>query len=378
VFVGSHRASQIHVSTALDNDEEVLELRQGQSLLATAHAGAEGLYKVVIEPITTSPISLTDEDEVCMAAWAEGPQLSGHNLATGVSRDTTAKQDLWHRRLGHPGVIVFRRMLPLTLGYNLSSSDAHKVHDCIACIQGKFSKKPSKWQLPSELPPHLYRIHGDICGPINPLSSSFKYFFVLIDAFGSHLEASLLPTRNMIFPKLLVILIKYRNHFPDFPIKYLRMDNALEFRSHAFEDYCVATCIALTYSVPYEHSQNGLAEAFIKKIQLVTRLLLLQAQLPSSMWGHVVLHATALLKLRPTLLNVQIPAELQSGRIPYVSHIKVFGCQVWVPVTEPKRKTIGAHWEEGIYIGFDSPAIIRYLVSATGIYSRPYLLIVDL
>ena len=83
------------------------------------------------------------------------------------------------------------------------------------------------------------------------------------------------------------------------------------------------------------------------------------------MWGLVVLHATTLLKLRPTLLNVQTPAELQSGRIPDVSHIKVFGCQVWVPVAEPKRHTIGAHQEEGIYIGFDSPAIIRYLVPAT-------------
>ena len=242
----------------------------------------------------------------------------GHNLAKGVSRDTTAKQDLWHRRLGHPRVTIFCRMLPLTLGHNLTSSDAHKMHECIACIQGKFNKKPSKWQLPSELPPPLYRIHGDICGPIDPPSGSYKYFFVLIDASGSHLEVSLLPTRNMVFPKLLAILIKYRNHFPKFPIKYLRMDNALEFRSYAFEDYCVASGISLTYLVPYEHSQNGLAEAFIKKIQLVTRPLLLQAQLPSSMWGLAVLHATALLKLRPTLLNVQTPAELQSGRIPDV------------------------------------------------------------
>ena len=66
------RASQIHVSTAMDNAEEVLELRQGQSLLATAQAGAEGLYRLVIEPVTSNPISLTDEEEVCMAAWAEG------------------------------------------------------------------------------------------------------------------------------------------------------------------------------------------------------------------------------------------------------------------------------------------------------------------
>ena len=261
-----------------------------------------------------------------MAAWAEGPRPRCPNLATGVSRYTTAKQDLWHRMLGHPGVTVFRRMLPLTLGHNLSTSDVHKVQDCITCIHGKFSKKPSRWQLPSELPPPLYRIHGDICSPINPPSGAFRYLFVLIDALGNHLEVALLPIRNMVFPKILVILIRYRNHFPDYLIKHLRMDNTMEFRSHTFEDYCAAMGITLTYSVPYEHFQNGLAEAFIKKIQLVTRPLLLQAQLPTSMWGHDVLHATTLLKLRPTLLNVQTPVELQSGRTPDVSHIRVFGC----------------------------------------------------
>ena len=44
------------------------------------------------------------------------------------------------------------------------------------------------------------------------------------------------------------------------------MDNAKELRSQQFEDYCVGSRNNLTYSVPYEHSQNGLAEAFIKKI----------------------------------------------------------------------------------------------------------------
>ena len=37
------------------------------------------------------------------------------------------------------------------------------------------------------------------------------------------------------------------------------MDNAEEFRSHAFEEYYAVTKIALTYSILYEHSQNGLA-----------------------------------------------------------------------------------------------------------------------
>ena len=257
-------------------------------------------------------------------------------------------------------------MLPLLTGHNIVTSDAGKTHDCEACIQGKYIKKPSHWTLPTELPPPLYRLHGDICGPINPPSGTFRYYFVIVDASGNHFEVSLLPTRNMVFPRLLAVLLRYRNHFPDHPIKFLRMDNAQEFRSHVFEDYYTTIGITLTYSVPYEHSQNGLAETFIKKIQLIARPLLLHANLPSNLWGHAVLHATSLLKLRPTLLNTQTPQELLSGRTPDVSHIRVFGCQVWVPIPDPRRHTIGTHRQLGVYVGFDSPSVIRYLDPSTG------------
>ena len=47
-----------------------------------------------------------------MAAWTSGPMQTSLDLATTVSKDTAAKPDLWHRRLGHPSETVFRRMLP--------------------------------------------------------------------------------------------------------------------------------------------------------------------------------------------------------------------------------------------------------------------------
>ena len=202
---------------------------------------------------------------------------------------------------------------------------------------------------------------GIFVGPINPPSGTFKYYFVLVDASGSHFEVSLLPTRNMVFPRILAILLRYRNHFPENPIKYLRMDNAQEFRSHAFEDYCAATGIILTYSVSYEHSQNELAEPFIKKVQLIAMPLLLHANLPSNLWGHAVLHVASLLKLRSTLLNTQTPHELLSGRPPDISHLRVSGCQIWIPLHDPHRHKIGAHRQQGVYVGFDSPSIIGYL-----------------
>jgi hypothetical protein len=41
-------------------------------------------------------------------------------------------------------------------------------------------------------------------------------------------------------------LIKYRAHYLEYPIKFLRVDNAHEFKSYVFEDYCEAPRIPFT------------------------------------------------------------------------------------------------------------------------------------
>lgn len=62
------------------------------------------------------------------------------------------------------------------------------------------------------------------------------------------------------------------------------MDNAQEYTSHTFEYYCTAVGNTLTYLIIYEYAGNGLAEAFIKKIQFVAKHLLLHAELPPNLW----------------------------------------------------------------------------------------------
>ena len=78
------------------------------------------------------------------------------------------------------------------------------------------------------------------------------------------------------------------------------------------------------------------------------------------------MHAATLLRLRPTLLNDHSPLELTSGQISNITHLKTFGCRVWVPVAEPHKKTIGNYRQEGIYVGFDSPSIVYYVAPLVG------------
>ena len=103
------------------------------------------------------------------------------------------------------------------------------------------------------------------------------------------------------------------------------------------------------------HTQNGLAESFIKRIQLIARSLLMRSRLPVSAWGHAVLHAAELIHIRPSSEHKYSPLQLLTGHEPDVSHLKTFGCAVYVPIASPQRTKMGPQRRMGIYVGFDFP-----------------------
>ena len=105
-------------------------------------------------------------------------------------------------------------------------------------------------------------------------------------------------------------IIKLKEHYPGHRIQSIRMDNAAEFSSRVFNDYCMALGIQVQHSIPYVHTQNGLAESLIKRIKLVARPLLMNCSLPSSSWGHAVLYADDLIQLRPTAYHDSSPLQL--------------------------------------------------------------------
>ena len=76
----------------------------------------------------------------------------------------------------------------------------------------------------------------------------------------------LLSTRNLAFARVLAQIILLRAHFPDFSLKTIRLDNAGEFTSQAFNDYCMSMGVSVEHFVAHVQTQNGLAESFIKRI----------------------------------------------------------------------------------------------------------------
>ena len=133
----------------------------------------------------------------------------------------------------------------------------------------------------------LERIHEDICGPIHPPCGLFRYFMVLVDASTRWSHVCFLSTRNVVFARLLAQMTKLRAQF---------LDNVGEFTSQTLNDYCMSIGINIEHHVAHIHTQNGLAESLIKPLQLIARPLLMKTKLPTSTWGHAVMHAASLIK----------------------------------------------------------------------------------
>ncbi|GJY38765.1 retrovirus-related pol polyprotein from transposon TNT 1-94 [Tanacetum coccineum] len=134
-----------------------------------------------------------------------------------------------------------------------------KVPLCTSYSLEKLIVRPSPLKIENESPMFLERIQSDIYGPIHPPCGLFRYYLVLIDASSRWSHVSLLSTRNVAFVKFLAQIIKLRAHFPDYTVKRVRLDNAGEFTSHAFNYYYMSVGIIVEHSVAHVHTQNGLA-----------------------------------------------------------------------------------------------------------------------
>ncbi|GJT50146.1 disease resistance CC-NBS-LRR class family protein [Tanacetum coccineum] len=257
---------------------------------------------------------------------------------------------------------MMRKIIKNSKGHSLRN---HKVLEaknitCVACSQRKLIIRPSPAKIGNGSLNFLERIQGDICGPIHPPYGPFRYYMVLIDASTRWSHVCLLSSRNMAFARLLAQLIRLRAHFLDFPIKTIRLDNAGEFTSQTFNDYCMSIGISVEHSVAHVHTQNGLAESLIKRIQMIARPMIMKAKLPVYAWGYAVLHVATLIRIRPMSHHTYSLLQLVFGQEPNISHLRIFGCVVYVLIAPPQRTKMRPQRRMEIYVGYDSPSIIRY------------------
>ena len=78
------------------------------------------------------------------------------------------------------------------------------------------------------------------------------------------------------------------------------------------------------------------------------------------------MHVVALICIQPITYHEYSLSQLVLRKQPNIYHLQIFGCVVYVPIAPTQRTKMGPQRRLGVYVGFDSPSIIRYLEPLTG------------
>ncbi len=188
--------------------------------------------------------------------------IDDNKLEKVVYNTTTNNDlDLIHKRLNHLSKDYLIKTLENTKGFNSNIQELNKIdlNDCKPCIYGKSHEITS--YKPLESPKEILTYFDiDIASPFKNIGLKGERYFITFTCRSTRaIWVYALKYRSQALDKLKELVNLIKNQF-NINIKGIYLDNAKEFFSSLFIEYCTNKGIILDPISPYAHSQNGIAE----------------------------------------------------------------------------------------------------------------------
>ncbi|GJY40821.1 ribonuclease H-like domain-containing protein [Tanacetum coccineum] len=336
----------LYKSVFVGNGQPIPVTHTGHSLLHTPHKPLY-LYHVLVTPNIIKNLILvrqfTRDNNVSVDFDAYGFSIKDYQTrrflircdSTGdlypvtqqLSSTTTfallsLNPTTWHRRLGHPGEDVLRRLESSHfISYNKTKLSAL----CHACQLGKHTRLPF-YSSESNVRSVFDIIHSDLwTSPISS-ESGIKYYAIFLDHFSHYVWVYPLLHISDLFDTF-VTFRAYVNKQFNVDIKALQCDHGGEYDNARFHNFFRQHGIQFWFSYPNTSQQNGKSERMLRTLNNITRTLLFQAHIPPSYWVEALNMAAHLLNILPsTAINNEIPFTKLYNKPPTYDHLRVFGC----------------------------------------------------
>ncbi|KAF4622418.1 hypothetical protein D9613_009127 [Agrocybe pediades] len=270
--------------------------------------------------------------------------------------------DQWHRRFGHVAVSSLQRLerQQLVEGFSVDPSSIPSP-SCEACIQAKLAHKsfPSEAQNRANAPGE--RVMSDVWGPIGVKSiGGWSYFITFVDDCKRFNSLGFLRLKSEAADRIEEHGEKVKQRFGKYP-SYMRFDNGKELVNQRIRTWAAKNGIEIETTAPYSPSQNGVAERYNRTLLELARAMLIARNLPSFLWDEAVSYANYIRNRVPTrALDGSTPYEGWFGKKPDVSHLREFGCDVWI-LDEAKKTKLHPRSKKMVFVGFnDGSKSVRY------------------
>lgn len=238
----------------------------------------------------------------------------------------------WHRRLGHLSFDLLARLSSLDLIRGLPKLKFEKDLVCHPCRHGKMvaaSHSPVN-QVMTKQPGEL--LHMDTVGPARVRSDGGKwYVLVIVDDFSRYSWVFFMESKDEAFSHARDLILRLQNECPKNAMRAIRSDNGTEFKNSHFEAFCKSLGLEHQFLSPYVPQQNGIVERKNRTLVEMARTMLDEHRTPRRYWAEAIntaCHVSNRIFLRAFLNKTSY--ELRFGRLPKVSHFRVFGCRCFI------------------------------------------------
>lgn len=321
---------------------------RGNSLILTGKRTGDTLYLLNLKPqIKLESANTTD------------------HVGKAFGANLRASLTVWHKRLGHANYQNILKMASKDLaeGLNMTAERSIPTTLCTACERGKFHRQPlKKGRTRATRIGEL--VHSDVCGPMPHPSIGHARFYVLFtDDFSGWRVVFFMKNKSEVpafFQKFYASLLNETGN----TIRTLRSDNGGEYEGNEFKKYLAEKGIRHETSAVYTPAQNGVAERGNRTIMDGARSILLDSNLPPSLWAEAVAY---LVYIRNRVLSSTgkiTPFEAWNKRKPDLSNIRIFGSRAFVKRHNIRK--LDARSEEGAFVGFsDTQKASRIFIPST-------------
>ncbi|GJR42079.1 retrovirus-related pol polyprotein from transposon TNT 1-94 [Tanacetum coccineum] len=289
-----------------------------------------------------------------------------------MSKATSRKSWLWHRRLSHLNFGIINDLTRLDLVDGLPKFKYGKDHLCSACERGK-SKKASH---PPKLVPSdhskLELLHMDLCGPMRVASiNGKKYILMIVDDFSRHTWVYFLRSKDET-PEIIKKFIAQAQMNYKAKVCKIRTDNGTEFKNATLKAHYEKLGIMQQFSIARTPQQNGVVERRNRTLVEAARTMLIFSKLPEFLWAEAV--ATACFTQNRSIIHTRYnktPYELLRGRKPNITYFYVFGSLCYPTNDRDDLGKMKPKADIGVFIGYSE--------SSTGfrIYNRQTKMIME-
>jgi hypothetical protein len=260
---------------------------------------------------------------------------------------------LWHRRFGH---LSFSGLHHLSANNRVTGlpiiREVKRV--CKCCLAGRQCRAKFPQKSDTRATRIAEKVHSDLMGPMQqPSLGGSRYILVFTDDLSRKSWTYFLKCKSETFEKFKIfkemIELETGNK-----VGTLRTDRGGEYTSHEFKQYCFDHGIRRELTQAYTPQQNGISERRNRTLMERARSLASDCNLPVMLWSEAVSTANYLTNHSPTSANGgKTPQEIYSGKIPNVSHFRIFGSLAFVHVPKEGRKKLDSKTQACLFLGYD-------------------------